>query len=101
MLRLGVTAPLKQTDRTLVLKCGFSSKFAKGEGGRGGAERRKEERREVSGRLCIVEMIEIVYYSYGFHCESEVTCYCLLVLAFIGLYFSLLSKSLSVWLFYS
>lgn len=46
MLRLGVAAPLKQTDRTLVLKCGFSSKFAKGEGGRGGAERRKEERRE-------------------------------------------------------
>lgn len=48
-----MTAPLKQTDRNLVLKCGFSSKLAKE--GTGGAERGKEERREVSslGVYCV------------------------------------------------
>ncbi|XP_047498750.1 cytochrome c oxidase assembly factor 8-like [Penaeus chinensis] len=64
MLRLGVTAPLKQTDRNLVLKCGFSSKLAKE--GTGAAERGKEERREKQAK----------YNSLGVD-PQEVKCDCI------------------------
>ncbi|XP_042892925.1 cytochrome c oxidase assembly factor 8-like [Penaeus japonicus] len=48
MLRIGVTAPLRKTERNLVLKCGFSSKFTKerrGDGDKGKGERNQKQAR--------------------------------------------------------